>query len=345
VRLSPCNDQEGEVRAPFWEGYPILQADLLRVSDKIISEASSAGGRVGHALIQYVSRPGKLLRPAFVLIGSWAGRTRAGTLGKRASRPATERMIQLAAAVETLHLATLIHDDVIDDSPTRRKAPSLHALHGRKTAVLMGDYLLTRVFTMIAEGTSRENALRLSRATGVICAGEISQFDQTGEPVFSRREYRRRIIGKTALLFGLSLTVGASEANASRRDLNALARAGYNIGMAFQILDDILDFTADTAMLGKPTASDLRSGVYTLPVVEAVLSRTGVRPLVVPPPTRPAEIRTAIEAIAAAGGIAKARDAARIYSSRAGRAIGSLESDQQRTILDTVSRELLSREY
>jgi heptaprenyl diphosphate synthase len=345
VQLIQRAEEEEREAVPFWEGFPSLQSDLKRVTELVTSEAAEAGGSVGHALEQYVARPGKLLRPAFVIIGSWAGRTRAGNLRDCARRAAHERVIQLAAAVETLHLATLIHDDVIDDSPMRRGAPSLHSVYGRKTAVLMGDFLLTRCFSMIAEGTTRESAQRLARATGYICSGEIRQLDDTGRSCLSRREYRRRIMGKTALLFGLSLTVGAHEYKATRRDQGLLARAGYSIGMAFQIIDDVLDLTADSVTLGKPTAGDLRQGVYTLPVVEALLEKPELRKLVVPPPENAYRLAEAVRAIIRAGGVARAREAARLYTNRAERAIGELESSHQREVLRHSTTKLLHREY
>lgn len=317
---------------------PELAGDLRRIHDLVVDVASSAGGAIGNALSQYVARPGKMLRPGFVIIGSWAGRN-------RPDRPADDRIVQIAAAIETLHLATLIHDDVIDDADRRRGDPSLHALYGRKQAVLMGDFLLSRCFSMIAEGTERENALRLAAAVGHLVRGEINQMFEAGRDAFSRRAYLRRIAGKTATLFGLSLVTGANETKAPRGQIAALARAGYNLGMAFQVIDDILDFTARPDAIGKPVASDLRAGIYTLPVIVAVNRDPQIRELVVPPPSDERAIGRAVEAIRTAGGLAAARSNAAAYTARAHRAIGALAEPRLRDALGSVTGKLLDREY
>ncbi len=323
---------------PFWADVPEITDDLRRIHELVVQEAGAAGGPIGNALSQYVARPGKMLRPGFVLIGSWAGRC-------RPDRPADDRLVQIAAAIEVLHLATLIHDDVIDDADRRRGEPSLHALYGRKQAVLMGDFLLSRCFSMIAEGTERENALRLAAAVGHLVRGEINQMFEAGSDAFSRRAYLRRIAGKTATLFGLSLVTGASETKTPRAQVAKLARAGYNLGMAFQVIDDILDFTARADAIGKPVASDLRAGIYTLPVVVAVSRDPRVRTLVVPPPADEAGIRRAVEAIRDAGGLSAARSSAAAYTARAHRAIGALAEPRLRGALGSVAGKLLDREY
>ncbi len=322
----------------IWSGIPEIEADLARVRERVLAEAASAGGAMGDALGRYVARPGKMLRPGFVLIGAWAGQQKAGSA-------ASERIVQIAAAIETLHLATLVHDDVIDDADRRRGEPSLHALHGRKQAVLMGDYLLSRCFSMIGEGTSRENALRLAKATGHLVRSEINQMYHPGDKTFSRRAYLRRIAGKTAMLFGLSLVTGGAENKARPREIVLLGRIGYGVGMSFQIIDDILDFTAHAHALGKPVASDLRSGIYTLPVIEAVARDPQVRPLVVPAPSGSVALEAAVAAVDRAGGIARARMTARTYTVRAQREIARLSDGRQREALTLVTDRLLGREY
>ncbi len=329
------SDQESH---PIWSGIPELEADLARVRETVLAEAASAGGAMGDALGRYVTRPGKMLRPGFVLIGAWAGQQKAGS-------SASERTVQIAAAIETLHLATLVHDDVIDDADRRRGEPSLHALHGRKQAVLMGDYLLSRCFSMIGEGTSRENALRIATATGHLVRSEINQMYHPGDERLSRRAYLRRIAGKTAMLFGLSLVTGATENKARSREVVLLGRIGYDVGMSFQIIDDILDFTAHSDALGKPVASDLRSGIYTLPVIEAIAQDPQIRALVVPPPVGAPALEAAVAAVGRAEGIARARARAGAYTARAHREIAKLSDGRQREALTLVTDRLLGREY
>ena len=321
----------------YWAWHPSLSAELARVHEAVQEQAQTATGSIGHALVQYTARPGKMLRPAFVIIGSWAGTKSQSRL--------PEHLIQIAAAVEVLHLSTLVHDDVIDDAPVRRGRPALHTLYGRRQAVLMGDYLLSRCFAMISAGTSRENAERLAAATGHMCRGELQQLDDMTNPSLSQRSYRRRIIQKTALLFTASLVVGASEAKARKADQIALARVGYNVGMAFQIIDDLLDFTADEHTLGKPVASDLRAGLYTLPVIAAVGNRPEIRSLLVPPPRSQHEVDRVMESIRMAGGFSAARATALAYTDRAERALLMLSNNEQRDALTRVTRQLLHRTY
>lgn len=317
-------------RHPFWHELPEIHDDLDRVRDRVIAEASSARGAVGDALCDYVARPGKMLRPGCVIIGSWAGSSRA-----------TDRIIEIAAAVETLHLATLIHDDVIDESPMRRGQPSLHSIYGRREAVLMGDYLLSRCFQMIGQGTSRENALGLAAATGHLVRSELDQLDQCDSPRLSRRAYFRRIAGKTAVLFGLSLTTGAHEAGAKPRVVAVLARAGYAMGMAFQVIDDVLDFTADEARLGKPVGTDLRIGLYTLPVIEAVRRDPSIAAAL----SGEFDLTALIARVRQAGGIAAARNVAAAYTARAQIAIDRLPVQPVRDGLSMLVRSLLSRDH
>ena len=325
-------------RHPFWESVPEILDDLDRVRDRVMAEAAAAGGAVGEALGRYVGRPGKMLRPGLVLVGSWAGTA-------HPDRPAADRIVRIAAAIETLHLATLVHDDVIDDADQRRGEPSLHSLHGRKQAVLMGDYLLSRCFAMVAEDTSRETALSIATATGHLVRGEIGQSYHASEERFSRRAYLRRIAGKTAMLFGVSLVSGAAETKAKRRETALLARAGYCIGMAFQIIDDLLDLTSVPEALGKPAAADLRSGIYTLPVIEAVAAEPGIRRHVVPPPATEQAMDETLAAIGRTDGLARARQLAGLYTQRAQTAVSRLASDPQREALARVARRLLVRSY
>lgn len=331
-------EEEPRPYLQFWEGNAPLSKDLDRVQARLVSEAAQARGAIGDALVRYVGRRGKMLRPGLAIVGSWAGTA-------RPDRPARTHIVEIAAAIETLHLASLIHDDVIDEADRRRGEPSLHALYGNRQAVLMGDFLLSRCFTMISRKTKRENALRLAAATGHLVQGEISQMMETGEPRFSRRAYFRRIAGKTAMLFGLGLVVGAHESKAKEREIALLARAGYCMGMAFQIIDDILDFSSTVNGLGKPVARDLAAGIYTLPVIEAVRTDSSIKGLLIPPPASNESLSRAVEAVRTGGGLDEARALAARYTVRARRAISSLAEPTQRATLMSVAEKLLIRDY
>jgi heptaprenyl diphosphate synthase len=317
------------------------------VRELLIETAAAAGGGIGTALVNYVSRPGKMLRPAMVILGSWSGK-----------HGATTHILEIAAAVETLHLATLIHDDVIDDADKRRGGPALHTLYGKKQAVLMGDYLLAQCFSIITDGTTRENALRLATATSHMVRGELNQMEDAGRLAFSKRAYLRRIAAKTAMLFGLSLVTGASESKAPRREVALLARIGYASGIAFQIIDDILDLTATEQHLGKPVASDLRAGNFTLPVIEAAASDPSLIELItslrkdtavdhagLASPERERGVSKLIDRIERAGGLAAARRSAALYTARARKAASRLSTGEQRDALQLLIQKLLDRSY
>lgn len=337
------------VLSDYWAWQPQMLDSLRKVHEIVVEQAASASGVIGNALLQYTSRPGKMLRPALVIIGSWDGSSPAGNppagSSPRGNGDRRDHILQIAAAVEILHLSTLIHDDVVDDARMRRGEPALHTLYGRRQAVLMGDYLFSRCFSIISAGTTRENAERLASATGHMCRGELEQLEEMRNPTLSRRAYRRRIIQKTALLFTLSLVVGASEAGAKRPRVADLARVGYNLGMAFQIIDDLLDFTASPSTLGKPTASDLQSGLFTLPVIEAVAAHPEIREAVLTPPRNQDDLKHLIEQIRIAGGFERARAEAKLYTRRAERALGALPDRRQKLVLTELTQRLLDRRY
>jgi heptaprenyl diphosphate synthase len=187
-----------------------------------------------------------------------------------------DKHYSLAACLEMLHMATLIHDDVIDESPTRRGKPTLHTNCGNRNAVLAGDFLLSRCFILAAKYTSPDNALALARVIAVICGQEIEQNSGRYIANFSMRHYFRKIMGKSATLFALSCHIGASEAKAPRGLASRLRRVGYNIGMAFQIIDDILDYAGDPEQVRKPLGNDIREGLVTLPLICALsLDKSG----------------------------------------------------------------------
>lgn len=193
------------------------------------------------------------------------------------------RIYLLAAALEILHLATLVHDDVIDESPLRRGLPSARQLIGDRQAVLLGDLLLTLCFALVNDSASPEDS---KGQTGLMLAAMVrlmvrSEFLQASDRAGlagvidapSLRHYIRVISGKTALLFALSLSSGASECKANPPILDALRRAGYNLGLAFQIKDDLLDYQLGNQCFGKPCGQDLRDGQISIPTIAALRNR------------------------------------------------------------------------
>jgi heptaprenyl diphosphate synthase len=257
-----------------------------------------------------------------------------------------EKHYKLAASLEMLHIATLIHDDVIDDSPLRRGRAAIHTMYGKRDAVLIGDYLLSRCFLLAAEYTSPENAVNLARLISVICVMEIEQNNDRFKSNTSLRNYMRKILGKSALLFSLACYAGSYEAKAPKEVCELLRRIGYNIGIAFQIIDDMLDYAGNEDLVRKPLGNDIKAGLITLPVLCALpLDSSGtLRDIFSRPSFTPEEGPVIFNLVSRSGGVEAAGKYAEQYTARALRGISALPPGKNRDMLDTLTRRLLIRE-
>mgnify|MGYP001412601809 CR=1 FL=1 len=336
----------------FWNDSPELGARLDRVLAIVDETLASPGFPLAEAVSAITRSNGKLLRPALLVIGSRFG-------GRRGADD--RRIDSLAAAIELLHVATLIHDDIIDEASLRRGAPTLHTRYGAKEAVLAGDWLFSRCFRLAAEAAGPDNSRALARAIGAICAAEIEQDMGKWSYSASVRRYYRTIAGKTAALFSLALHTGAAEAKAPWRVAQALRRAGYDIGMAFQVIDDILDYESSEASMRKPVGRDLAEGLCTLPLVYALRAdEAGMRALLERlaesqgsgagrRPGRAAGAEEPVSAIvsrvAELGGLERAREAARRFTERAQAEIAGLPGIPARRELSSLADKLLARKY
>ena len=337
----------------LWAPFPAVQADLDRVRQIIAEQARSGSSRLDEALQNFASRSGKMLRPAFLLLSarsnprSFVGMRRRSGVGGRLERPLEDRFYHLAAAVELLHLATLVHDDVVDRSERRRGESTLNALYGDRHAVLIGDLLFARCFAIVANHATMKNAQAMAAAVSRICDGEVAESIEDRGVIPSTRRYIRRVVAKTALLFALSFQVGADEAGAGQQQVQAFRRAGYNVGVAFQIMDDVLDLTGTTKELGKSTGSDLVQGVVTLPVVLAMQNDTSgrlrqdVRDIL----TGARGPDGVAELVTANGGVTLAKQRAIAYSRRAIAEVGRVASTPARGVLERVISDLTLRAF
>lgn len=183
-------------------------------------------------------------------------------------------VVRGGVAVELVHLGSLYHDDVIDEAEIRRQADSVNARWGNLRAILAGDFLLARA-SEIAASLSTEIAGLLAATIAHLCEGEVSELRTAFSPARTEEEYFASIGGKTASLFRASARIGALTSGQPREAVDALGDFGWAYGMAFQIVDDILDLTATEAQLGKPVGHDIAEGVYTLPVLHALASSRG----------------------------------------------------------------------
>ncbi|MBB1063784.1 polyprenyl synthetase family protein [Limosilactobacillus fastidiosus] len=240
----------------YFQSDPQLNSALEKVNQLINQRIKVNNQNLQTALKKMASKGGKYLRPAFCLTFAQFGN----------NNWKSPQLIKIASSLEILHMATLIHDDVIDDSPERRGEESIQTAFGKDTAVYSGDLLFTVFFDLLVE--TMENSPYLSinaQAMQKILAGELGQMDQRyRQQTFL--EYYRNINGKTATLFSLAAQEGAYFGGADSRTVHLAKHIGQNIGIAFQILDDILDYKIDGG-LNKPILEDLSTGVYSLPLL------------------------------------------------------------------------------
>src|SRR5882762_6439174 len=213
---------------------------------------------------------GKRVRPALTLLSTFA-------VGGDASK---SNVIRMATVMEFLHTATLVHDDIIDNADTRRNRPTVNALYGNETAVLMGDWLYMSAFETSLAERSLPILDILTRVTRKMTEGELLQLTTLGRTDISEQQYLDIIQRKTAFLFSACCEVGAILGGASEPEQKALAHYGMNLGMAFQLTDDLLDFTSTENALGKGAGVDLLGGKVTLPLIYLIASEASARELV-----------------------------------------------------------------
>jgi heptaprenyl diphosphate synthase len=245
----------------MWMDNEFLQGEMQYVEAQLKKALKTRNKTVQNALVMLQQSGGKRLRPVLTVLG--------GTFGQYDS----SAIVPLAASLEIIHMATLIHDDIIDDTKLRRGSETLHSMLGRDVAVYTGDFLFTRAFMLIADIAEVKLMKDISKSMAYICEGEIDQNEQRYSKGTTVKQYLKRISGKTAALFAISLAAGGYKAGCSKKIMNQLGVVGKDIGMAFQIIDDILDFTGSEVSIGKPAFNDVIQGVYTLPIIFALNSK------------------------------------------------------------------------
>jgi len=236
-------------------------ADQLgRVESRLRAVAAEPGERVAELALHGIEAGGKRLRPALVVCSA---------IAVGGAEAVSERVIDAAAAVELLHLASLYHDDVLDSAELRRERPSANALWGNHAAVLGGDVLLSHAYR-VAASLGPAELRRLAQTLTALCSGQLAESATQFDSRRAIAEYQTSIRGKTAMLLSTSCWLGAVTAGAPPHAADALACFGMELGVAFQIVDDVLDLYAESRAIGKPVGSDLREGVFTLPVLMAL---------------------------------------------------------------------------
>jgi octaprenyl-diphosphate synthase len=242
--------------APLAQLQSLVREDLARVDQVILSYIDSGVPLIPKLARHIIAAGGKRLRPALTLLTAKL----CGYTGPR--------HIQLAACVEFIHTATLLHDDVVDESALRRGSATANEVWGNKASVLVGDFLLSRAFQLMVDYGSLKVLKILSDASAVIAQGEVLQLTTANNPETTREQYLEVITAKTATLFSAACELGAVVAEKENKE-EALRQIGLNLGIAFQIMDDALDYASTEAALGKAIGDDFREGKITLPVIFA----------------------------------------------------------------------------
>jgi len=238
--------------------FGIVQEDIKAVEKELYSIIQSPVDLVNDISVHLVQAGGKRLRPALFLLCA------------RGGNPNQSELLPMAVALELIHMATLVHDDVIDNAATRRGRPTANARWGNHSSVLTGDYLWAKAFSAIAVGTKQNMLKILTDVISNMCEGEIVQLREAFNADQDEADYRLRVAQKTADFIAASCEIGALYGGLDERDVVQVREYGYAIGMAFQITDDILDITASAEQLGKPVGNDLRQGIVTLPAIYAL---------------------------------------------------------------------------
>ncbi|MEP7355378.1 MAG: polyprenyl synthetase family protein [Acidobacteriota bacterium] len=242
------------------EIFDLVRADLNKVESEIGLESVSSVEAVSYISQYLQTGGGKRLRPILVLLcGKLFG-------------PSTPGLVRMAAVVEMIHTATLVHDDVIDMAKTRRGRPSINVVWGNHTSVLAGDWLYMQAFSIALRERNFALLDLLIELTQRMVEGELLQLDRIGKIAVTETDYMELIDRKTASLFAACSRLGAVCAGASKEDEARLGEYAWNLGLAFQLIDDVLDFTSREKILGKPVGNDLREGKVTLPLIYALES-------------------------------------------------------------------------
>ena len=240
----------------------LVDVEMQAVNAEINRQITSDVALINQLGAYIINAGGKRLRPATVLLAACAG--------QKSSVAGNSTVVSLAAIIEFIHTATLLHDDVVDESSMRRGRETANELFGNATSVLVGDFLYSRSFQMMVSINSMRVMEILSRTTNTIAEGEVMQLMNIGVAETSEQDYFETIRRKTAILFEAASLLAAVATNQSRPIEQAMRDYGLHLGIAFQLVDDVLDYTADASEMGKNVGDDLAEGKPTLPLIHAL---------------------------------------------------------------------------
>jgi len=313
-----------------------VKEDFAAVNQLIIDQLHSdveLVESIGHYLVE---AGGKRLRPLMVLLSA------------RALNYTGEQHLNLAAIIEFIHTATLLHDDVVDMSNLRRGKLTANAQWGNAPSVLVGDFLYSRAFQMMVAIGNMEVMAILSNATNIISEGEVQQLVNAKNPDIGEAEYLTVIDKKTAVLFAAACEIAAVLSGATPEQRRALRAYGHHIGMAFQLVDDALDYTGDAATLGKNVGDDLAEGKPTLPLIHAMSKGSSDQSELIAQAIRAgdaSQLEAILEVVTTTGAISYTLDCAREHVSEAKKQLDTLMDNRYSQAMVQVAEFALARQY
>jgi octaprenyl-diphosphate synthase len=317
--------------------FGLIAREMQSVEEEFERQARSNIQIIAHIGRYLHQTGGKRVRPALVLLS-------AKIFGEEVDEP----VIKMATVMEFLHTATLVHDDVIDGADVRRGRQAVSSQWGNETAVLMGDWLYMSAFETALQQRNLEILDALTEATRKMTEGELIQLTLVGNTRITEEQHLEIVTRKTGYLFSASCRVGAIMRGAGAEQRQALADYGLNLGIAFQLVDDLLDFTSNVEKLGKPVLSDLREGKVTLPLIRLLRSHphfvAQVRAAMEEPTGQNRCAREVLAILAEYGELEKAREEAYAYATRAQEVLRVLPDNQYRWALAEIAQYIIERD-
>jgi heptaprenyl diphosphate synthase len=320
-------------------GFPGADRHRARIEDALLAVVASDEELMAEMSVHLVRAGGKRQRPLFAVASAAA----AATTPEDADAAVTDEAVLGGVAVELVQVGSLCHDDVIDEAETRRGVESVNARWGNLRAILVGDFLLAKA-SEIAAGIGTEVAGLLATTIARLCEGEVLELRSAFDANRTEAAYLAAIDGKTAALFATACRVGGIVADLPRDDIDRLTEFGRRYGLAFQVVDDVLDVVADDEQLGKPAGHDLAEGTYNLPVLRALAAggptAEALRPLL-GHPIEGAQLERARDLVRGSVGVDQSIEVARAYVEEACEALAPLGERPTTAALAGAARQLL----
>src|SRR5947209_1584016 len=316
-----------------------IQPDLDQVDATFQERATSGLDILNSASMHALGSPGKRLRTALTLLSGKLNSYR------------FDKLLPLSVAFEMVHLATLIHDDIVDNALTRRGNPTVNALWGNNIAILLGDYYFAKTAGLIADINDNRIDHLFSDTVAMVCEGTILEMMTAGRMDLTIESYYEKISHKTACLIAACCTGGAIVSSASNEEIAHLHNYGINLGIAFQIIDDILDYTEDQTTIGKPAGNDLRQGMVTLPLIYALQGQPHnghlqqIQRLLKKTTHSEEDIHAVVNWVVKGTGVERSFSDAHLYANEARKALHHFPASRDRDVLDELIDFVVTRKH